>query len=174
MIQFIPKSYLDGPMRVSVQCPHCQENLMDDGALIKDLPSITLMCKVPEEHGGDIDLVRFSSYYGDELFDTHLNVPNGVITKFICPFCEKDLASDHQCDLCNAPMVHMELKKGGMLEYCVEAYERRLQKEPERESFGGKVHFCARRGCLGRRINFENPDADLKEFYNSYSKFLTD
>ena len=145
---------------------------MDSRNLIKKFPSIALLCQLPEEIGGAKDMVRFSSFYGDQLVDTNLKVSDGIITYFQCPFCEKDLTSKQSCELCGAPMVNMQLKKGGMLEYCIEAYERHIPKKPEKESFIGNVHFCSRRACQNRRINFENRDADLKEFYDSYSLFL--
>ena len=171
MLEFVPISKKKSLIRkISVQCHFCHKSFMDYVELINNLPSIALYGKVSED--GIKEAVRFSSFYNDYTYLTKLEVPDNTITQFFCPHCDTDLTSDLKCKLCNAPMIDLQLTQGGMLEFCVEAYERRLKKEPSADSFSGLLHFCSRKGCQNQMIHFKNPDADLKAFYELFAPFL--
>ena len=172
MLLFIPESQKKPFMKIAVQCPYCQHSLMDKKRLISNVPSIALYCRLPETLGGAQDKVFLSGYCGDYLTKTRLEVPDQTITEFYCPHCEARLTSDNICDECNAPMVELQLQHGGMLELCIESYEKRIPKPPSEKDFGGMMQFCSRRGCKKHRIDFMNPNVDFKEFYDAYSCFI--
>lgn len=172
MIEFIPKDNQSKHMRISVQCPYCGEGLQDESHTINEEPTFALLCEVPS--GDEIvkDVVYFSAFHGDNLNETNLDIKDGLITRFFCPFCESDLGSSHDCDLCGAPLIRLQLRQGGMLQYCLEAYARNTSDKLDPMNFVGMVHFCSRKGCQKHLIEFANPNADIKEFYEAYAPFL--
>jgi hypothetical protein len=145
---------------------------MDERNPIKGVPSISVQYQLPEDLGGKKGIVRLSSFFGDYLNVTPFKVPDGVIGEFSCPSCGKSITSVQNCELCGAPMVDLQLERGGMLEFCLEAFKRRLKKKPSESAFKGLLQFCSRRGCKKHLIEFKNPEADLREFYKAYSMFL--
>lgn len=133
---------------VEVACPFCQRSLMDSENPISGIPSITLLGKMPSEAGGAQGLIRLSAYYGDYTVDTALVISPGIVVEFYCPFCRHSLTSTRECDSCHAPMVALQLSRGG------------------------RVQFCSRRSCKKHLIEFEDLENDLREFYRQFSPFL--
>jgi len=172
VVQFRPISRQPRYMKISAECPHCQHSLMDEKNPIKGIPSISLQFQLPKEASGKKGIVHLSAYFGDNLNVTPFKVPEGIIGEFSCPFCGKSINNVHICELCGAPMVNLQLERGGMLEYCLEAFKRRLKEKPSEMAFKGMVQLCSRRGCKKQLIEFKSQEADLKEFYKAYSKFL--
>lgn len=127
---------------VSVKCPHCGKSLMNNKKLIDGKPSI--MVKLT--YAGKKGMLYLISLYGSYNIETDINVPNSKIAGFRCPHCDADLKSTRRCELCNAPMVAFDLRKGG------------------------QVQICSRRGCKKHLIEFENPGKELEAFYDYYVK----
>jgi len=115
---------------------------MDEQHLIQDKSSISLMGRLP---GGVTGAIRLCAFYGDYTIETSLTIPEDVIVEFSCPYCRESLMSQRQCDGCDAPMAAYQLPQGG------------------------KVQICAKRGCKGHLLEFENPEEDLRAFYEKYS-----
>ncbi|NQU06893.1 MAG: hypothetical protein HQ568_12425 [Calditrichaeota bacterium] len=145
---------------------------MDDKNAIKGVPSISVQFQMPREASGKKGILHLSSYFGDYRIKSPFKIPEGIIGEFSCPFCGKSINSNQTCELCDAPMVDLQLERGGMLEFCLEAFKRRLKEVPSEKALKGMVQFCSRRGCSKHLIEFKNKEADLKEFYSAYSKFL--
>ncbi len=174
MLLFIHKKSKHKFMKIFLQCPYCQNSLMDSKNPIKEIPSIVLKCEIKQDGKLNKGLIRFSAYYGDFVANVPFRIKKGVIGQFFCPFCHTNLKASDECDLCQAPLTKLQIKQGGLLEYCIEAYERRLPKPPSESAFNGMVNFCSRKGCKNHHIEFENPDADFTEFYNAYAPFMKD
>ncbi len=131
-------------LKLKVQCPFCHRNLLDDDHKINDAPSIALNGKLPSGLGGKTGVIRLSSIYGDYKIETPLVIPHSTIVDFYCPFCHSDLISNRPCEECDGMMVGLELETGG------------------------SVFFCAQRGCKKHWLEFEDIEANLKSFYESY------
>ncbi|MBT7616614.1 MAG: hypothetical protein HN590_04945 [Calditrichaeota bacterium] len=141
---------------------------------VNNTPSIYLLGKVRSEDSvKDFD-IYFSAYFGDSEFDSSLQISDGVQTEFYCPFCLKAVMKANECDICEAPMVSLQLEMGGMLQLCLEAFERNFKKTPSDIACSGMLQFCSRRACERHNLEFENQDTQLKEFYDSYSQYLRD
>ena len=52
------------------------------------------------------------------------------------------------CEICKAPMVSFGFKEGGI------------------------IQICSRRGCKKHLIEFEDPEVELRAFYEKYSVFF--
>jgi len=135
-------------VHIQVNCPYCQKSLMDEDRPIKEIPSISLLGKLPAELGGTEGTIRLSAYYGDYQVETSLVIPGQTIVQFRCPSCKRELDGSRLCDACRAPMIALEFPRGGRLQ------------------------FCSRRGCKKHLIEFENPEADLDAFYREYLPYM--
>lgn len=127
---------------IQVECPHCQRDLIDKQHLIGGTGSISLNGELPD---GTKGVIQLSALYGDFTIDTALKIPNGTVVEFSCPYCRQSLKSGRKCESCDAQMAAMQLPQGG------------------------KVQFCAKRGCKGHLLEFVNPEEDLRSFYEQYS-----
>lgn len=108
---------------VVVSCPSCNHSLMDEGFSIEGRPSIRVTVSFDDEHGW----LRLSSIYGRyNVFSEH-EIPHGAILNVFCPHCHAELISTWDCPTCEAPMVQMIVRGGGV------------------------VRICSRRGCCGSR-----------------------
>jgi NADH-quinone oxidoreductase subunit E len=108
---------------VVVSCPHCNHSLMDDGFSIEGRPSIRVTVAFDQYHGW----LRLSSIYGRYNVYSEHEIPRGVIVDIFCPHCHAELRSTWLCPTCEAPMVTMIVRGGGV------------------------VRLCSRRGCCGTR-----------------------
>ena len=124
----------------SVRCPHCGEGLNDPGHMIKDKPGIRLKVKA----NGEEDMLWLCSIYGSYDHETKLEIADKAVTRFFCPHCSKALAGKDECEECGAPLVHLNVIRGG------------------------KVIFCSRRGCKKHYVAFEDLSATLQQFYDEY------
>ncbi len=132
-------------INIEVCCPFCQKSLMNKHHRIKDVPSVELVGKLPAEAGATEGTIRLSAFYGDYQVETNLVIPPNTIVNFKCPYCHKDLTSSRLCDACMSPMVALEFPRGG------------------------KVQFCSKRGCKKHLIEFEDPEEELRAFYEDNS-----
>jgi NADH-quinone oxidoreductase subunit E len=108
---------------VVVSCPNCNHSLMDDSFSIEGRPSIRVTVAFDHHHGW----LRLSSIYGRYNVYSEHEIPRGVIVDIFCPHCHAELRSSWQCPTCEAPMVTMIVRGGGV------------------------VRLCSRRGCCGTR-----------------------
>jgi len=132
----------------SVECPHCNRSFLDSEHLIKNEPSVALHGKIPTEQGEKDVIIRLSSIYGDYELLLSTPIEDGVIVEFSCPFCQTVLSGGRTCSVCEAPMSALQLGKGGMIQY------------------------CSRRGCQKHLLEFDDPEADLKAFYEEHLPYM--
>ncbi|MFH1516176.1 MAG: NAD(P)H-dependent oxidoreductase subunit E [bacterium] len=99
---------------VEVSCPRCNHSFMDTTSIIDFYPSI----KVTASYGNQLSWLRLSSMYGSyNVFSEH-EIPEDTILHFFCPHCHAELVGAGLCPVCNAPMVPMIIRGGGMLQIC--------------------------------------------------------
>ena len=99
---------------VDVSCPRCNHSLMDADFPMQGRPSIRCSISFDGRHGW----VRLSSVYG--TFDTTAehDIPAGTVVSFFCPYCHGQLIGRSTCPACEAPMVPMMIRGGGILRIC--------------------------------------------------------
>ena len=97
---------------LEVCCPNC-------GALLTEGQRVHLdaYCR-DENQDGEIYL---SAIFGDYALETDLKLPAGAVVDFRCPICDRSLMLQMPCKLCGAPMASLNLKGGGVLEFCSRA-----------------------------------------------------
>ena len=130
-------------IHVKLKCFHCGRNLMDKDFKIDLHPSV----KVIIEYKGKKGALHLSSRYGSHNVDSEIDIPEGEIVRFFCPYCESELKSSRACYECNAPMVTFE------------------------SVLGGYLRICSRKGCMKHGIEFENLETELRAFYEKYTFF---
>jgi NADH:ubiquinone oxidoreductase subunit E len=112
---------------IGVNCPHCNHGLMDHRHTIDGHPSIRVTVVSDDKHGW----VRLSSLYGSPVVESEYDQPRDQVFSFFCPHCHAELNGPINCERCQAPMVPMIVKGGGVLQ------------------------ICSRRGCSGHRLDLE-------------------
>jgi NADH:ubiquinone oxidoreductase subunit E len=112
---------------LEVACPHCNHTLMDASRLIDGVPSIHLTVSYGDEHGW----LLLSSLYGSYTIASGDEVPVGSVVNFFCPHCHAELIGAWNCTVCDAPMVPMIVRGGGI------------------------VQICSRRGCRSHMLDLE-------------------
>jgi len=112
---------------VDVSCPRCNHSLMDATHLIEGHPSIRVTTSFQRKHGW----VRLSSLYGSYTVESEPEIPIDTLVDFFCPHCHAELVSAAQCGECNAVMVPMLVRQGGV------------------------VQICSRRGCKGHILDLD-------------------
>ncbi|MFC1522403.1 hypothetical protein ACFL6Y_08325 [Elusimicrobiota bacterium] len=131
-------------IELSVRCIHCNHSLMDKSHKIDSLPSIKLKAVYGKKKGN----LYLSRLYGSYKIQMDLAISQGRIARFFCPHCKQELIGNRVCDRCEAQMAPLALKKGG------------------------QVQICTRKGCTKHLIEFEDPEAEIRAFYDSYSTFF--
>lgn len=104
---------------LETSCPQC-------GALLTQGTKLRLAAQV-RDTGQEGELL-LSALFGDYTIETDLALPEGSVALFHCPSCEATLMLPLACKLCGAPMVSLNLVRGGYIE------------------------FCSRRGCKGHAL----------------------
>ena len=111
--------YLEGrengqvfPLEVS--CSRCNHSLMDSQHAIEDYPSIRVTVSFGNKHGW----LRMSSLYGSYSVKSEYKIPNDKVVNFFCTHCHVELNGVSPCVECNAPMVPMIVRGGGMMQIC--------------------------------------------------------
>lgn len=117
-------------IRIAVNCPFCQNSLMNSKVLIDHLPSIQILAKISDKSGQ----VYLSQIYGSyqKKFVGVKDIPDSIVECF-CPQCHELFPIEKLCS-CNAPVATLNLQ------------------------IGGKIHFCTRNGCKHHSVEFENID----------------
>jgi NADH:ubiquinone oxidoreductase subunit E len=112
---------------LEVACTHCNHSLMDHGHLVDGVPSIRLTISFGHEHGW----LRLSALYGSYSIESGNEIPMGTVANFFCPHCHAELIGAWNCPVCEAPMVPMVVRGGGI------------------------VQICSRRGCKSHMLDLE-------------------
>ncbi len=99
---------------INVNCSKCNHSLMDQNHLIDDHASI----KVINSFNGKYGWLRLSSLYGSYNIEAECKQLENEVAKFFCPYCNGKLIAASNCIECNAPMVPMIVKEGGILQFC--------------------------------------------------------
>lgn len=99
---------------VEVSCPRCNHSLMDPNYAIDGYPSIRVTMAFGTQHGW----LRLSSLYGSYNVFSQYPIPKDAVINFFCPHCHAEFSSPNSCTLCNAPMVPMIVRGGGMVQIC--------------------------------------------------------
>jgi hypothetical protein len=101
---------------------------MDVTHLVDGVASIRLTVAFNHEHCA----VRLSALYGSYAIETLGNeIPVGAVANFFCPHCHAELIGAWNCTVCDAPMVPMIVRGGGI------------------------VQICSRRGCKSHMLDLE-------------------
>lgn len=99
---------------VEVSCPRCNHSLMDPGYSIDGYPSIRVTVAFGDKHGW----LRLSSMYGSYQVFAEYDIPHDTVLQFFCPHCHAQLIGASRCALCNAAVVPMIVRGGGVVEIC--------------------------------------------------------
>ena len=110
---------------VDVSCPRCNHSLIDREHLIDGFPAIRLTASFGKLHGW----LRLSSLYGRPAAKEEHLIPEGSVVDIFCPHCHAELLGSSSCSECDAPMIAMIIKNGGVLQ------------------------LCTRRGCAGHSLD---------------------
>jgi hypothetical protein len=123
-----------------VKCPVCGKSLMDNEHFINGKPSVKLNITT-DENRGVVWLCSIYDCYDKEL---SIDVREGEVVSFFCPHCNQELNVEHICNICEAPMISLVIKAGGV------------------------VLVCTRKGCTNHQIVFKDIDTELSKFYSEY------
>jgi hypothetical protein len=110
---------------VDVSCPRCNHSFMDPDVKLDGYPSIRITVACGNHHGS----LRLSSLYGSPHVASAVEVPVNEVADFFCPHCHTHLTGASGCPECDALMIPMIVKQGGV------------------------VQVCPRRGCKGHRLD---------------------
>lgn len=99
---------------IHASCPRCNHSLMDATFEIEGCPSVRVRMSFDHQHGW----LRLSSLYGNFSFSAECDVPRDTIACFFCPHCHGQLPLGPDCPLCQAPMVPMIVRGGGIVQFC--------------------------------------------------------
>jgi len=117
---------------VEVSCARCNHSLMDSRREIDDHPAIRITVSFENKHGWFL----LSSLYGSHKIASEHEIPPGTILNMFCPHCHAELIGGAKCGECEAPMVPMILRGGGV------------------------IQICARRGCNGHILDLGGPTVE--------------
>ncbi len=117
---------------VEVSCARCNHSLMDSRRKIEGHPAIRITVSFDNKHGWFL----LSCLYGSHKIATEHEIPPGTILNMFCPHCHAELMGGAKCGECEAPMVPMILRGGGV------------------------VQICARRGCIGHILDLGGPTVE--------------
>lgn len=99
---------------VEVSCPKCNHSFIDQDNLVDDHPAI----RVTMSFGGHHGWLLLSSLYGSYSVESQYEIPKDTVVNFFCPHCHAELKSSSPCTECDAPMVPLFVKGGGVVQIC--------------------------------------------------------
>ena len=114
---------------VEVSCPRCNHSLMDPDHTVDGRPSIRVTVSFAHEHFS----LRLSCLYGSYSQQSDGEIPQEAMVDFFCPHCHAHLIGGSSCPECEAPMVPMIVRGGGV------------------------VQICSRTGCKGHILDLNGP-----------------
>ena len=112
---------------VEVSCARCNHSLTDPTNLLDGIPSIRVTVSFGNTHGS----LLLSSLYGSYNIQCEHEILMDIVAHFFCLHCYAELAGGTFCPECNARMVPMIVRGGGMLQ------------------------ICSRRGCKSHRLDLD-------------------
>lgn len=112
---------------VEVSCSRCNHSLMDPNHLIDGYPSIRVTIAFNNKHGW----FGLSGLYGSYNVDSEFEIPLDTIINIFCPHCHSELIGGAKCGECEASMIPMIVRGGGV------------------------VQICSRRGCKGHILDLD-------------------
>ena len=62
--------------------------------------------------------ISLSAVFGDDKVEADPTLEEGDVVDLGCPKCEASLMLPLSCKICGAPMVSLNIAKGGSLEFC--------------------------------------------------------
>ena len=122
---------------LGVKCPVCGHSLMDEERPVDNCPSIKLNITIGEDSG----VINLSSVWQSYNFICSIDTPKQEIIQLSCPHCNSKIKCKAECDVCDAPMIHLDLE------------------------LGGDVCICSRIGCKGHFVKFVDFSFALKQLY---------
>ncbi|MDZ7290406.1 MAG: NAD(P)H-dependent oxidoreductase subunit E [candidate division KSB1 bacterium] len=99
---------------VEVSCPRCNHSLMNAKHLLDGYPVIHVTISFGHQHGW----LRLSSLYGSYTIESEHEIPMDAVVNIFCPHCHAELVGASNCTECEAPMVPMIVRGGGIVQIC--------------------------------------------------------
>jgi len=121
-----------------LKCPHCDKSLMDEEHQLHGKPSVKVNIVGESERG----VLWLCSLYGCYDHESNIEFNKGDVVQFFCPHCNKALSREIKCQICEAPMVGLNIKAGG------------------------KVNVCSRSGCENHYVVFDDLAGAINKFYH--------
>lgn len=114
---------------VEVSCARCNHSLMDAEHLVEGHPSIRVTVSFEQVH----EYLWLSCLYGSFTVECEQEIPEDILVDFFCPHCHSHMVGSSNCPECEARMVPMIVRGGGI------------------------VQVCSRRGCRGHILDLNGP-----------------
>ena len=122
---------------LKVKCPVCGHSLMDKDRQVDNCPSIRLKVEVGKKSG----LINLSSVWESYNYVSTIETPKKKILKLSCPHCKSAIKGKADCDICDAPLIPLDLE------------------------LGGDICICSRMGCKNHFVKFVDFSFALKQLY---------
>jgi len=100
--------------RVDVACPVCNRSLLTNEHMMGGEPMVHVTVSFGRKHGW----LRLSSLYGDYRIQSEHEIPPETIVDFFCPKCHAELRSPKLCARCDAEMIPLFVRGGGVIQLC--------------------------------------------------------
>ena len=117
---------------LEVSCARCNGSLLDTEHEIDGYPPIRVTVSFGNKHGW----LMLSSLYGSHQVKSEYEIPEDIILNLFCPHCHAELIGSIMCRECEAPMIPMIVRGGGV------------------------VQICSRRGCNGHLLDLGGAAVD--------------
>jgi NADH:ubiquinone oxidoreductase subunit E len=101
-------------LHIHALCPNCNRSLMRPDHKLDGHPMIHVTAAFGDKHGW----MRMSSVWGDQRIFSEYPAPDDSVVQFFCPRCHAELRSATLCPACDAPMIPLLNKKGGIMHLC--------------------------------------------------------
>ncbi|MFC1706108.1 NAD(P)H-dependent oxidoreductase subunit E [Planctomycetota bacterium] len=99
---------------LSVSCSRCNHSLMDAEWPLDGHPSVKVTASFHDKHLA----LHLSSLYGSYTLEPRCELPPNEELSFFCPYCHTELNGSVTCAACNARMVPMIVRGGGIVQFC--------------------------------------------------------
>ena len=99
---------------LDLSCPLCNRSLLNHGYLMSGRPMVMVTAVCGRKHGW----LRLSSQYGDQRVESEFEIPTNAIVEFFCPRCHGELKTNRNCPRCDAPMIPLLVRSGGVVQLC--------------------------------------------------------
>lgn len=114
---------------LEVSCARCNHSLMDTEHPVDGYPSIRVTVSFGQAH----EYMWLSSLYGSFTVECEQEIPAETVIDFFCPHCHAHMVGWSNCPDCEAPMIPMMVRGGGI------------------------VQICARKGCRDHILDVSGP-----------------